>query len=239
MGTLLGLSQTEALAELKALAKLAQADLLVEQVEKQAETLAVDVMTRIRSVIDALLLPDGPAVEIGLEHEGHIADAALAVSKARSDLEQAKIELEHAEADVATLDDRLKRLEAARNTIIARRMGGIVDRDDGTQIGLLDADIEGVRQLFTNAQEVVTAAQGAKGNAGAAVIRTTATMQRAEDAAKMAILLANADRLGGLMTANLAALEELRSRTGGRPVWNPGRILYLQVRRAAAASNLL
>jgi hypothetical protein len=95
MRTLLGLSQTEALAELKALAKLAQADLLAEQVEKQAETLAADVMTRIRSVIDALVPPDGPVVEIVLEHEGHIAAAALAVSKARSDLDQAKIELEH------------------------------------------------------------------------------------------------------------------------------------------------
>jgi hypothetical protein len=141
--------------------------------------------------------------------------------------------------DVANLNERLTRLEAARNTIIARRMGGIVGPDDATQVGLLDADIEGVRQLLTKAQEVVTAARGAEGNAGAAVIRTTATMQRAEDAAKMAILLANADRLGGLMTANLAALEELRSRIGGRPVWNPGRILHLQVRRAAAAFNLL
>jgi hypothetical protein len=99
--------------------------------------------------------------------------------------------------------------------------------------------MEGLRTLLAEAEARVEKARAPVQEARSMAAKAMGDLERVENSAKLAILLWHANRLGELLQSTLTALEETRARTGGRPAWNVGRGLYSQIRKSAAAFNLL
>jgi chromosome segregation ATPase len=233
--------QTAALQALEATALKTVRERTAETVEANAAEIETACRSRVLTVIENLLPPEvTPPAEVSLEHEGYIAGVALHVAQTRSDLTRAQGTIQAAEREVWALRERIVAMDQCRAEIIGRRRDDEDSReDDAEKIALLDADMEGLRTLLAEAEARVENARAPVQEARSMAAKAMGDMERVEAAAKLAVLVWHATRVGEILGATLTELEATRARTGGRPVWNVGRGLYSQIRKSAAAFNLL
>lgn len=169
-----------------------------------------------------------------------IEAAAMQVAAAVAQLERTRAELAQAESGRRRVADRIEVLENERANIIARRRAGAGQGDDGAQLELIRADLEGLADLLRDADRQVAAAQGPHVEADRAVHIARAAMQRVEQEIAEQQLVAHAGRLDELLRATLGQLRELHGVLGrGKPVWAPSVELYGELRRLAAAGGRL
>jgi hypothetical protein len=161
-----------------------------------------------------------------------IQAAAAAVADAEVAFELAATEHGSAASETAKLRDRLADLEARRAEIVSRRQVGDCRADDGADLALIAADGEGLAALLAEAQAAETPLRQKADAATTALANARMLLQRAEDEAAEAQLIAHARRLDGLLLETISQLAEVGQRLG-RPVppWGASPELREKLRR--------
>jgi hypothetical protein len=169
-----------------------------------------------------------------------VAAAAQALAAARSRLQKATALHEDATAKRAVIEGRIRSLETSRNEIIGRRQVGDCKVEDGPQLALIAADLEGLTALLGHAEAVVSDVTAPAEEARRALLFAEQHVQFVEDNMTEAALVEHARRLDGLMIQTVERINAIHKRRGsGTPKWGPSRALALELRKLQAARHEL
>ena len=160
-----------------------------------------------------------------------ITDAAHGLAAAIANAEKTDAALLAAVADLDRVIRRKQSLEADRAAIVARRQRGDHQHDDGANLALIAADLEGLHSMIADAEAGVANVRGPDSEARTAVTTARFYLQAAEDEAAEALLIEHARRLEALLMETINNLDAINQRRGGRmPKWSSRR-LFEQTRR--------
>ncbi|HUW80506.1 MAG TPA: hypothetical protein VMV54_06370, partial [Acidocella sp.] len=136
---------------------------------------------------------------------------------------------------------RIAELSARREVIVTRRGSGAHGPDDGANLALIQADMEGLTGLLPDAVARVAAAEAAYRGDSAACARCREEISRLEAQAHLGALAAHAEALAAklLETIGGIAVAERQVGKGGPPSWRAPRELYVELRSLAAKNNEL
>ena len=160
------------------------------------------------------------------------AQAAVA-SESRAAAARAALAAAEAEADV--IRDRIRKLDAARAAIVARRAQGDERLTDGPDLAVLVADAEGLRGILAEREVSVAAARAPAEAAETALASARFQLRRAETLAAERALVEHVDSLVERFLGSLGQLAEVGQQLGrGRSAWHPPQVLVDAVHRLHA-----
>lgn len=169
-----------------------------------------------------------------------IAAGARALAEAERTLHHASGALASADAARGNIDTRIADLVTQRVAIVARRASGDHWPDDGGQLALIAADIEGLDAMKPDADAVIAAARLPVQTAQNAMGHARAQLARAEAGTTEAALIEHASRLDGLLLETVERLaQQGKALSRARPVWGPSPPLVAALRRLQAVLGTL
>lgn len=152
------------------------------------------------------------------------AGEQIAVAEQR--LNAAKAALSAAEVERDAVAARIRKLDAVRAEIVARRQRGETRGDDGAVLELAAADREGLAAILAEREAAVAAAQAPAQTAQRALESARFTFVRLEAAMAEDALRERLEHLAGLMAQAIDELREERGKLGGGKLpWAPSRAL--------------
>lgn len=197
----------------------AAAAAMVRAIKEEAET-------AILSVFEAIL----PTVQVELSTE-----AAETLVKVREGLAEGETLEAHLADKVFVLTERIDKLTAERNDIVQRRKSGRARPDDGQRLALLDADLEGLRDLLARAEHSLRGAKEAVSLGNRALQEAEPAWIEAAHDARVAAFRAAIQPVEEAMAKLIHGIKKPEPRDSIRTLradWKPGETL-----RAVLASS--
>ena len=169
-----------------------------------------------------------------------IIAASRQIASARATYEKNLLPLQEASERQNKIGERISALEEQRRNITARRRGGDFLPDDGPNLALIAADLEGIQALLADAEAAVRTLTGPVESARQAIGFAEQSLKVAEDNVAEAALIAHAQHLDGLLLQTATRLAALHKRRGsGMPKWGPSPALAGELRKLQAARQEL
>lgn len=164
-----------------------------------------------------------------------IAAGSRALAEAERTLHHASGALASAEAARDNIDTRIADLVTQRAAIVARRAGGNHQPDDGSQLALIAADVDGLQAMIPDADAVAAAARLPVQTAQHTMEHARAKLARTEAETMEIALIEHARRLARLLVETVERLvRQGKALSRVRPVWGPSPPLVATLRRLQA-----
>ena len=164
-----------------------------------------------------------------------INSAAHSLAMAHAKVEQASAQLESALKLETQIEDRISALDSKRDQIIGRRQQGKQEPEDGANLALIAADLEGLAPLLNAAEKVTKDARLSCASARPEVDGAVQALQYAEDQKAESDLAEHARKLDALLLTAVQRFNVVRKRVGGGiPKWGPSPALALELRKLQA-----
>ena len=176
---------------------------------------------------------------MAMDPDGSIRNAAADLERSAAELAAANSAL----AEAATLNDRVTGqiavLTERRTVIINRRAGGMQKPGDAAELALIQADVEGLGSIASEAAAGLAEARKASVAAAAARARAADALSEAEDAALSGGLHERLEALATILADTLRRDDVLLKRRRLKPGWvAPHPSLTALQKRAAERPDL-
>jgi DNA repair exonuclease SbcCD ATPase subunit len=175
-----------------------------------------------------------------MDHETNINASAHQLAVAIGEAERTSATLATAQERVGQIEQRIQEKAAQRAAIVARRAAGNPQPGDGAELELIQADVEGLRTLLSDAEAGVVIVKGPAEEARRQVDFARQALAQAEAQATEYRLIEHLKRLDALMLESANQLVDVGKQIG-RPIppWGPSPQLAHALTKIRAARREL